>query len=312
MAMNEPRVRFRSSRLAGETAPNLDHVDLTLTGAPIDERGRSAVAALTPMSSAVSQLEFLPDQQRLMVDGLAVSRIGFQQSLKGKRVRLETTTLGLAEVLRTLQALDAAHTPRCEFVYVEPGEYTRNALDLPGAEGTPAFALSRNCDFQTVLGFAAPYEDNAAAVHVYFMGYEQGRLLRAIEQRENVDPKRYRREFVVGVPAFELGWENNVFGAHSSYMEKIGVRSDTLSYCPANSVQDAYSLLWTVYGRFRNEEITFFVSPLGTKPHGLATALFLLETRDGAVPTSLYYDHPVRVPERSRRIAAWHTVAAAW
>lgn len=311
--MTEPssRVRFSSNRSDGSTAPAFEPTDLLISGRAVDARGREAIEHLKVSSSDSILLGFEPKGNKLLVNEQVTPGHRFKELLGDKTVRLEATTLGLAEILITLRTLDDSGIRQCEFVYLEPGGYIQNSESVRN-DADPAFALTQNCDFKGLLGFAHAYEDNDPAVHIYFLGYEQSRLLKAVEQRDSVDPESYVRHVVVGVPAFEAGWENNVYSGHVAYLEQIGVREDQIDYCLANSAQEAYLLLRRLYTTYKDERRVFFVSPLGTKPHGIGAALFLLETRGATHPTSLYYDHPVRINERSREIAAWHRVHVRW
>lgn len=304
-------VRFASHRYEGSAPPNLNAIDVLIAGAPVDARGREVVSNLKGLANETMLLQFEPRGNKILVDGQEIRNQRFSDRLSRKSVRIETTTLGLAEILLTLRALHDVGIYRCEFIYLEPGEYTQNA-ELSRTDADPIFSLTQNCDFRALPGFAQAYEDNDPAVHIYFLGYEKSRLLKAVEQRDSVDPNRYIRHVVVGVPSFEAGWENNVFSSHAAYLDQIGIRESSIDYCPANSAQEAYLLLWSLYKSYRDEMRTFFVSPLGTKPHGVGAAMFLLETRGATYPTSFYYDNPVRMVERSREISAWHHITATW
>lgn len=307
----QSQVLFASRRYAGAAVPAMDLTDLLVAGPPVDVRGREALNKLKSTAGDSIQLRFEPKGNRLLVNEEPVTHHRFVGLLQGKSVRMETTTLGLAEILFALRALDDIGIKRCEFIYIEPGGYAQTGESVR-SEAEPTFALTQNCDFKGLQGFAHAYEDNDPAVHIYMLGYEQSRLLKAVEQRDSVDPTSYIRHVIVGIPPFEAGWENNVFSGHTAYLEHIGIRDPQIDYCPANSTQEAYLLLHKLYANYKSENRVFFVSPLGTKPHAVGAALFLLETRGATCPTSLYYDHPVRIQDRSREVAAWHHVKARW
>jgi hypothetical protein len=86
------------------------------------------------------------------------------------------------------------------------------------------------------------------------------------------------------------------------------ITEHSITYCQANSIREAYFTLWELYRQLGDEHGCFFVSPLGTKPHTVGTALFLMETKSREVPTSLYYDNPERIVKRSTEVTAWHHV----
>lgn len=194
-----------------------------------------------------------------------------------------------------------------EFLYVEPLSYSRKE-ESNGHAQQRDYALSMNCKFSTVQGFAQEYDSSRMAAHVFMLGFEPARMLNAIEQRGYEDQHKTTFHAVVGVPAFQTGWEANSIRPHLAAMEELDIRESCISYCQANSIREGYLALWKLYRDLGDEQSCFYISPLGTKPHGVATALFLLETKSSVAPTSLYYDHPHRVHGRSADIGTWHHV----
>ena len=157
-------------------------------------------------------------------------------------------------------------------------------------------------------GFAHAYQANMLAKHVFLLGYESARVRNAIEQRGDIDRARYQIQVVIGVPAFQTGWESNTIRTHLHVLEDLAIADHLVTYCQANSIRESYLTLWDLYRQLGDERSCFYVSPLGTKPHSVATALFLLETRGSDWTTSLYYDHPERVTNRSSGYSTWHHV----
>jgi hypothetical protein len=49
-----------------------------------------------------------------------------------------------------------------------------------------------------------------------------------------------------------------------------------------------------------------FVAPIGTKPMGVAAALFAVVNSD----VGLLYDHPKRKPRRTSKLTSWHLYEA--
>ncbi|CAD6879210.1 IncF plasmid conjugative transfer pilus assembly protein TraK [Methylomonas albis] len=216
--------------------------------------------------------------------------------------------VGLGEVLQVLLAVARTKKLAIEFLYAEPKQYTQRTSENIADRQMRHFSLTQNCQFRSVQGFAHEYEPNMKAAHVFLLGFESARLQNAIEQRGDFDQKRYRCHVVVGVPAFQAGWESNAIRPHLSLLEDLNITERSIAYCQANSIREAYLTLWELYKQLGDEHGCFFISPLGTKPHAIATALFLLETKGNDIPTSLYYDHPERVKNRSSEVAVWHHV----
>jgi len=225
-----------------------------------------------------------------------------------KRVLLDTTTLGLGEILQVLLALARVNSRTIEFIYAEPKRYTRRTADGEINWQLRDFTLTENCSFISVQGFAHEYQPSMRAAHVFLLGFEPSRILNAIEQRNDLDRAKYKFHVVVGVPAFQAGWEANAIRPHLAVLENLEISEHSISYCQANSIREAYLGLWDLYKQLGDERGCFYVSPLGTKPHAVGAALFLLETKGSDKPTSLYYDHPSRVASRSTDVATWHHV----
>jgi hypothetical protein len=288
--------------------PALDGVDLAITGLAIDDRGQAAVNALTAASPEIHTFEFDARNHAIALDGAETRPDRLRSLFLGKRrVILDATTLGIGAVLQLLLSLTRAGIQSVEFLYVEPLKYSRRD-EANGHAQQRDYSLSTNCRFSTVHGFAQEYDPSRKAAHVFMLGFEPARMLNAIEQRGYEDQHRTAFHVVFGVPAFQAGWESNSIRPHLAAMEDLNIAEKNVSYCQANSVREGYLALWKLYRDLGDEQSCFYVSPLGTKPHGVAAALFLLETKPSDAPTSLYYDHPHRVAGRSSHIGAWHHV----
>lgn len=303
---SEPRYRIRS-----RTTPNpplLAGLDLALVGSVVDDRGTATTTTLKAAAAAVRTFVFEVKDHRNYLDGVETKMDRLSGELAGKRrVILDATTLGIGEMLLLLLALTRAGVSSVEFLYAEPLSYTKREATGGHAQQRD-YALSTNCKFSTVQGFAQEYDSSRLAAHVFLLGFEPARMLNAIEQRSYEDPHRTTFHAIVGVPAFQAGWEANSIRPHLPALEELKIRENDISYCQANSIREGYLALWNLYRELGDEQSCFYVSPLGTKPHGVAAALFLLETKAADAPTSLYYDHPHRVLRRSSDVGAWHHV----
>lgn len=281
--------------------------DILFLGSAVDDRGEAVRSELASRARTVITLGF--SEFKLFVNGTESSAKKLAGMLKPKDVvRFESTTLGLAEILRGLQAVKEAKIDRVEVCYVEPKFYNTNESPTTEILSSREFELTTNNTFVGLQGFNAEYRDGQQAHHVYFLGYESSRLLQAFEQRGEYNSANYHRFFVIGVPAFSPGWETNVLANHVQILQRLGVTANAIRYCTANSITEGYHLLWDIYKDIGKEDSVFWVSPFGTKPHTFASALFLLETKGGMSNSSLFYDHPVRTNKRSKDIAKYHFV----
>lgn len=301
-----PSYRFRSA--SDEALPEAAlSADIALLGDAVDDRGAATTQAIKAKVSTVHSVRFEIADHSLHIDG---NETRFAQ-LKGllpanKRVLIDGTTLGFGEILQIMQAAKSAGRRTIEFLYAEPKLYSRR-MSANGHAQSVEYHLTTNCEFTTVQGFAQEYSTNRLTAHVFMLGFEPARLLSAIEQRQ-FDMKTERLHAIIGVPAFHPGWEANSIRPHLEALTDISIGERNISYCQANSVREAYLTLWNLYRQLGDESGCFYVSPLGTKPHAMAAALFLVETKGADANTSLYYDHPVRVKSRSAEVGQWHHI----
>jgi hypothetical protein len=283
-------------------------VDAAFVGSVVDVRGTASTSFLKGILKEVSVFRFDARNQKIYLDEREINRERLIAHIGTKRILLDVTTLGLGEILHILMAARQGKHQAVEFLYAEPGEYTSNVGESSDDSIRRDFKLTKNCKFQSVLGFAHEYQQNMKAAHVFFLGFEPGRIRNAFEQRDDLDMDRYQIQVILGVPAFQTGWEANSIRPHLLVLEDLGISEHSISYCQANSMRESYLTLWDLYRQLGNEQGCFYVSPLGTKPQAVGAALFLLETKGCDPTTSLFYDHPERVSNRSSDIANWHHV----
>lgn len=306
--MNSPSYIF-TSRQSALAPPALEGVELAFVGGSVDDRGSATINALKGVATTVSRFRFDPYNQEIYLNDQITNRQRLTEHMASRgRILVDATTLGLGEILHILMATRQGRHQSIEFLYAEPGDYTRNTSENAGEPQRREFKLTTNCRFQSVLGFAHEYQPNMKAAHVFMLGYEPARIRNAVEQRDDLDRERYGIHVVIGIPAFQSGWESNSIRPHLSVLEELDINEHSISYCQANSIRETYFSLWELYRQLGDERGCFYVSPIGTKPHAVGAALFLLETKGNEPTTSLYYDHPERVSKRSSDVATWHHV----
>lgn len=304
---------FKNSafKFFSKTSPTLDlswlTCDLALVGEAVDDRGEASIAAITGRAGQVLQLRFDVTNQSFHVNGVETRFADFQAKLAPEAVILiDGTTMGFGEILQAVRFARANGCRELRFLYAEPKSYS-GSVPLQGHAQAIDHQLTTNCSFSTVQGFAQEYSSTRLCSHVFMLGFEPSRLLSAIEQRQFSDDTK-RLFAVVGVPAFQAGWEAFSIRPHLDALGDIAIDENQIYYCQANSVREAYITLWSLYRELGDENGCFYVSPLGTKPHSVAAALFLVETKGAEACTSLYYDHPERVKRRSKDVGQWHLV----
>lgn len=308
--MNSPSYVFTSN--FSEMPPaNLKGIDVAFVGDAVDPRGAATVAYLKSIAVTLSVFRFDASNQKIHLDDREINREKLVAYISNKRILLDVTTLGLGEILHILLATKQGRLKIVEFLYAEPREYASDRNENADEPIRRDYKLTKNCKFQTVQGFAHEYQPNTNAAHVFFLGFEPGRICNAFEQRDNLDRDQYKIQVILGVPAFKAGWEANSIRPHLHVLENLDICEHSISYCQANSIRENYLTLWELYRQLGNERGCFYVSPLGTKPQAVGTALFLLETKGEDPTTSLFYDHPERVSNRSSDIETWHHVTVS-
>lgn len=283
--------------------------DLALCGEPIDHRGHEAVRLAHGQSGRVASARYdLEGSCRVLVDGAKCSSRELKRLLgSARQVMLESTTLGLVETLLLTRAAFEAQVPSIDYLYVEPASYRREtAVEAPW---TRDFSLSRSTRFEAVNGFMTLLTDVPArsARVVAFLGYEGARLSQACDQLSELS--RWQGYAVFGVPGYAPGWEMNAIANNIETLTES--RFDSVRYCGASSVSGALALLEAIRAEGRDDDVQLVIAPLGTKPHGIATALFLVE-HARFQRAALIYDHPARSQHRSEAVRRWHLYRATF
>jgi hypothetical protein len=211
-------------------------------------------------------------------------------------ILIEATSLSYSEILYALSAATEARVRRIRFLYIEPVEYRRGILDRLCDHRD--FVLSKNRRYLGIHRFMTNLSETPPGQAVFFLGYEGARLGQALEQEEVL--QHWKKHLVFGVPAFESGWEIDSIANNVAHL----TTGDQVQYAAASSVLAAYRLLCEMRKNDK-EDKSILVAPLGTKPHAIGSALFLVEhhANDQAI---LLYDHPERTEGRSSNVRRWH------
>jgi len=106
-------------------------------------------------------------------------------------------------------------------------------------------------------------------------------------------------KLVFGIPAYHPGWELDAIIPHLPALEQHRLQLD---YCSANDPEAAFECLERARSAL-SEKKRMFVAPIGTKPCGIAPAIFASVYPE---QVGLLFDHPRRKRERSTGTALWH------
>ena len=292
-------MQIRMQESIRENGLDIQPWDLGIIGEPLDERGTAAVAFISSNSNTVVSARYDPDGFYIDIDGKvrnAERTAELLENWRGKRIVLETTTLGFVEVFLCSKALIDLKVTSFYMVYVEPKEYTTVAggrlLDkrhfdlseeVPGFKGIPGATLVTT--------------ERTAQRTAFFLGFEERRLDVALVS-QGFRPSEVA--VIFGVPAFTPGWEMHSFANNIRVIQDHGL-SGGIHFCGAENPASAYDTLESLYDALSFKE-RLIVGPLGTKPNGIGAALFAASHSE----VGLLYDHPRKSRRRTSEIARWH------
>jgi hypothetical protein len=277
---------------------NHDRWDIGVIGNTVDDRGTAATDFVNKCCDQVSVIRYNPDEFVVECDDKDVNYETFREDLEwsGKKILIEASTLGFSEVLVSCERVSKAGGV-VDIVYVEPFLYKlsgRTPLlhrrdfelsdEVPGYRGIPGHTLL--------------LEQSARISCVFFLGYEERRLDRALEDFNFLRPDGCA--VVFGVPAFQPGWEMDAFANNVRVMRERDLRGGVY-FCGAESPSSAIETLTRIkQGLTKGERM--IVAPIGTKPCGIGAALFSIQNPD----VGILYDHPSRSSQRSEKVGNWH------
>jgi hypothetical protein len=292
----------------GSADLNLRRWDLGIVGQPIDDRGRAAIELIHQVTDGTLVADYDPDRFSIEANGDIMNAEAFEdvlQSFKGKSIILESTTLGFVELFLVSRAAKALSFPQLTFLYVEPKGYsvrasnTRRSLILHKRD----FELSDEVPgYRAIPGATLMLSDKFPQRSVFFLGYEARRLHRALEVYPMLRPESC--SVVFGVPAFRPGWEMDAFANNVRIIKERNIDGGVY-FCGAENPASALQVLELIYSELVERE-KLFIAPIGTKPTGIATALFAATHSS----IGILYDHPKRRRDRSREVSGWHLYEA--
>ena len=270
---------------------------LGIVGPVLDDRGAAAVEHASACCTRVIELSYGASNKSITSNGREVPWHRVQDVLGapiGKHVLVESTTLGLAEVVLCCRHFVRAADVLVDFLYVEPSEYTKGTGDHE--PGRRDFELTDEVKpFGAVPGFAMALDPGRSQRTVFLLGYEGQRLGIALEQlgvpRESI--------FVTfGVPAFRSGWEMNAFENNLPMLREHRL-AGRIHYEAADNPDALRESLARIHAAGAEE---LLVIPIGTKPHGIGAAVYAATTDR----VGMTYDFPQRKSRRSVGVGTWH------
>ena len=276
--------------------------EIVFHGDIIDDRGEHVCNILEGVAKESHKIKYLPKELQIVFDDNLFSVDSFDDELKwikGKSIIIDSTTLGVAELLLLCQCLYNNNIYEYDVLYLEPKHYTKKSDN---------FSLKKR-DFdlsQDVVGYisipshAISLEPEDYVQHVVFLcGYEAERINRAFEETKIIADNCC---CIFGVPPFQSGWEMNSFANNLPVIINNNIPRQ-MHFAGATNPLSTFEKINEIYKAIEDEE-QLFVVPVGTKPMALGACLFLVQSDRERV--SILYDHPQRKPKRTEEFSRCH------
>jgi hypothetical protein len=299
-------VSFRLLMQEAESAAQLTckRWNIGVVGKTLDDRGTVATDFVHQHAEAVVSVEYDPEGFSLEIDSVKRAADDVESAIRdwaSKTILIETTTVGFVAMFLLARALHRTGTREISFLYVEPREYAHSrrtpllhrrdfelSAEVPGYRGIPGAAMIMN--------------DLEKQRAVFFLGYEERRLDRALEDFQMLSPDNCA--VVFGVPAFQAGWEMDAFANNIRVIRERGLCGGVF-FSGAENPAAAFDVLTNIKSGLEDKQ-RLVVAPIGTKPSGLGVALFAVLHSD----VGLLYDHPQRRSKRTEKSVNWHLYQA--
>jgi hypothetical protein len=280
---------------------NLPTYDFGFVGNAIDDRTRESIAFIGSVSKEVLQIEYSAENFEIQINGVTCDAEDLTDKLefrKGKSFIIESTSTGFVEIYLLCKAFKERGIENFDVLYVEPLSYKN--MERSQLLHRRVFELSDEFppNYIGIPGATILLSDHQQQRGVFFLGYEERRLDRALEDYPMI--KSGKCSVVFGVPAFKPGWEMDAFANNIRIIRDKNIRGGIL-YCGAENPKATVSLLQDVHQSLQTGE-KLFIAPIGTKPNGVGVALFTALTPE----IGLLYDHPIKSKKRTLKVSNWH------
>jgi hypothetical protein len=208
------------------------------------------------------------------------------------RVLIETTSLDFSEILYLLYGLKTYKGKVSVILsYIEPNDYSNTNTHLKEKE---EFLLSESQ--QKFIGlplFSVNNQEDDKSYLIALLGFENNRLGQILEEDDGFSFDSLIS--MVGIPAFNPGWENRSIHRHLEYFDNI--KTSLHSYPATNPYE-----LNLVLEKFLRAYKKIVIASMGTKPAAIAASVFLVNntpqnTRQRHV--GAIYDFPNKSTGRS-------------
>lgn len=273
--------------------------DVCFIGNACDERGIAIKDHISPRCKKVLSVVYEPENGgSLLIDQVSSNSRHLKMAVyNATKVLVESTTLGVMEILLILQQLIKHPNIELELIYLEPREYVEPKIK--NLLNSREFSLGNNNQYVGVKKFSVDLQLYSNGDAVFLLGFEGARLAQALEQNSL---SGWRKHALFGVPSFEAGWEMNAFANNINHIASENFTS--IRYSGASNILDTLMQLEAIHKGKNNDEPTIII-PIGTKPMSIAAAIFLCMESEYQ-SSGILFDHPVKNNQRTNEIRCCH------
>jgi hypothetical protein len=265
--------------------------DVAFTGCEnLDDRSDWSSTFLKRVAKKLITVEYSHSTVSLAFDDTVIPyRENKAVSYIGKRVLIDSTSLSFPELMHLFLIFERDKQP-FDVVYVQPQAYQKDN-DEKGLSDVETFSLSDDgIGPKQLQPFVNYSSDIYLTICLGFEGHRFGALINSEEY--NISELSY----VLGVPAFKVGWENKTLANNYKVMMDVAAGVETnLKIAPANDPVSIYEAIDRAYRSSTYSKKTFFLAPFGTKPAAIAAAAFAVNKKKLVV----IYDFVKKKKQRS-------------
>lgn len=287
----------------GEDPMQLSQItwDYAFKGHDIDDRGHIASDFSCSTSGVLKEVIYSSIDTKIKVGNDEIWADDIQDYLinlgvkSSSRVLIESTTIGVAELLILIQSLNDIGCKSFDALYIEPMRYAKRSIEFVERH---SFNLSTEVEgFKAIPGhtLAFDYRDKVAVL----CGYESDRLGRAFEE---LDLLGKNCQLFFGMPPYTVGWDKNTYTNYLPLIETQNI-SREFYYTGASNPLAVYEYLEKIYlGLDQDQKL--FIMPMGPKPMSLGACIY--KVAKNVDNLSIIYDHPVKKENRSTHVSRWN------
>lgn len=267
----------------------------------VDERSRFVSRFLDGQDSPNSYIQYSCENSRFLVDQQEVRVADFasHEVFEGN-ILVDANSLEFPELVFIFRAASRSNIG-LSCLYVEPSDYTQ----AEGAAGELKHRFDLSVGDSQIDMLPLYVRPTAGADVVVALGFE-GHRFQAIFNSDEYSGSKFRG--IIGVPAFQPGWENRTYCENARAMEQALTTRSEFETAGANDPRTIYQVLERMLRATQSpvDDVAapLLLAPFGTKPMSIAFAWFVANKEDGNI--GVLYDFVARKRDQSAGLGKIH------